>query len=333
MMATPAPGQIPTPAKPTNPFEGGGTESNIERQKALLNDIIAMGGTRGAALYQDQDSAVQEALRKRLAAAPTTDAQQGIYNAFARDARAGAAQHAATQLRQAQLGNVFMDQAKAAVPLYAAQQNSLVEQLRMQYEENARRDAEQAALSRAVSRGGGGGSARASASAPTAMPGDMNAKEAQKIGAAKPPLSIDQAFRAVGATDPRTQAGLGRAIQQVGQELKINSDLSWNEILMLVDGLVMEFADLGLVPQGGNNTAIVRDAVLAMYAPVWGVYDFIPGNYAQSGDNTPVQPGGVPSVKTTTAARSGTPNALQSALARAANPLKNAITAAAKTKK
>ncbi len=163
-MADPVEGQVATPDAPPNPFAGPGTAQNIDRQKALLNDIIAMGGTNAAQLYGEQDTRTQDALRQRLAqAGPVQPAQQAIYDSFRRDAEAARQQHVQSQQRQFQLGNVFMEQAKGAVPMYEQQQQALTDTMRMQFEASARRDAEetlrqQQAAARAASGGGGGGS-------------------------------------------------------------------------------------------------------------------------------------------------------------------------------
>ena len=148
-----------TPPVPTNPFSGGGVENNVDRQKALLNDLIAMQGQAGRQVYARQGADAQGLLQQRLSeAGPVPAARQAVYDAFSRDAQAAAQQNARTMQRQAQLGNIFMDQAKAAVPIYAKDVDATTEAMRLQFEERRRREEEQAAAQRAALARSSGGS-------------------------------------------------------------------------------------------------------------------------------------------------------------------------------
>lgn len=294
-MAEPLPGQTPTPAAPPNPF-GEGATGNIDRQKALLNDIIAMGGTPAAQLYQEQDVRAQEALRQRLqAAGPSTVAQQGIYDAFRRDAEEARRQHAETQQRQMQLGNLFMDQAKQAVPIHAKNVDAMTEALRMQFEARARADAEAAQLARS-GRGGGGGSSTKTSYLDGADPLALTAEEAKKAGTSGNARSMDQALAAYGVQNPAVAQKYGPAIQKVAgnlaaiAQLKGTKAVSFDFVLSSLDQIISEMEANGdFAPRPGDpasiNPDLVRDVALFMFAPVWGVGDdqwgFREGAYRQ----------------------------------------------------
>lgn len=302
-MADPAPGQTPTPATPTSPFEGGGAAGNIDQQKALLNDIIAMGGNTAAQLYGEQDQRTQAALQSRMAEAPTTTAQKGIYDAFSRDAQEARRQHAESQQRQAQLGNIFMDQAKGAVPMYEAQQKSLNDSLRMQYEASARRDAEQAqaqkeatARSYRSSGGGGGGRSSSSSSAPKTgsiddikgmiasgelSPTLLTSKEAKMLGRITPPLSLSDTLMRMGTPLmlKKYQKPLDTAMGVVANMAK-DDKMDFDSI----DAPLMEFLqrqqDAGLIDKSFDLDFIATAAKLAN-GGLWGIdqYDWKPGDF------------------------------------------------------
>lgn len=142
-----------TPPVPTNPFAGGGTEKNIDQQKALLNDLIAMQGQGARTLYERQGAEAQGLLNERLAqAGQVPDARKAVYDAFTRDAQAADQQHAQTVQRQAQLGQIFMDQAKGAVPIYAKNVDATTEAMRLQFEERRRKEEEARQAQMAASR-------------------------------------------------------------------------------------------------------------------------------------------------------------------------------------
>lgn len=158
-MAEIDPGTVPP--VPTNPFSGGGTEKNIDQQRALLNDLIANQGQAGKAIYARQAPEAQDMLAQRLAAAgQVPDARKAVYDAFTRDAQAADQQQVGTQQRQNQLGQLFMEQAKAAVPIYAKNVDATTEAMRQQFELRRQQEADQAAAQQASARA----SARASLS-------------------------------------------------------------------------------------------------------------------------------------------------------------------------
>lgn len=294
-MAEPLPGQTPTPAAPANPF-GDGATGNIDRQKALLNDIIAMGGTPAAQLYGEQDVRTQEMLRQRMQAAPSTVAQQGIYEAFRRDAEEARRQHAETQQRQMQLGNLFMDQAKGAVPIHAKNVDAMTEALRMQFEARARADAEAAQLARSGRSSGGGSSSTKSSYLDDADPLSLTAEEAKKAGAAGNARSMEQALAAYGVQNPAVAGKYGPAIQKVAgnlaaiAQLKGSKAVSFDFVLSSLDQIISEMEANGdFAARPGDpasiNPDIIRDVALYMFAPVWGVADdqwgFRAGAYRQ----------------------------------------------------
>ena len=63
------------------------------------------------------------------------DARQAVYDAFSQDARAAEQQQANTIQRQGQIGQLFMDQAKAAVPIYSKNVDLASQAMRQQFEE------------------------------------------------------------------------------------------------------------------------------------------------------------------------------------------------------
>jgi hypothetical protein len=139
----------PVPPVPDNPFAGGGTEKNIDQQNALLNDLTANQGQAGRQIYARQDPRAQALLQQRLAAAGTVpDARKAVYDAFSLDAKSADKQQLNTMQRQAQLGDIFMKQARAAVPIYAKNVDATTEAMRLQFEERRRREQEQADLQR-----------------------------------------------------------------------------------------------------------------------------------------------------------------------------------------
>ncbi len=143
-----------TPATPDNPFNGGGAEQNIDAQKALLNNLIANQGQGGRALYERQAPEAQSLLNDRLSSAgPVPAARQAVYDAFTRDARAAEQQQANTIARQGQIGQLFMDQAKAAVPIYSKNVDLASQAMRQQFEERqAAQQAQRAAAAASSAR-------------------------------------------------------------------------------------------------------------------------------------------------------------------------------------
>lgn len=287
----PVEGQVPTPAAPTNPFSGTGTTGNIDRNKVLLNEIISMGGTRAESLYNEQDARTQEALRQRLAGASNMPAaQQAIYDGFRRDAEEARRQHAESQQRQSQLGSIFMDQAKAAVPIYEKNVDAQTEALRMQYEAQARRDAEAAAASAARSSGGGGGSSYKATDYGDVATTALTPEQAVKAGTAGAARSVDQALAAYGVQNPAVSAKYGPALQKVASvianasQAKGTKALSFDAVMGTIDDMLSEMQASGDIPEG-TNPSFLRDVALYMFAPVWGVQDtdwgFQAGAYRQ----------------------------------------------------
>lgn len=149
-----------TPPVPVNPFVGGGFEQNIDQQKGFQNDLIAQQGQGVRALYDRTGASAKDVLQSQLSAAggnPT--ARTALFQAYVDDAKAGEARSAQSVQRQAALGNMFMDQTKAAIPLYAKNVDATTEAMRLQFEERRRKEEqnyqlqrEQLASSRANSR-------------------------------------------------------------------------------------------------------------------------------------------------------------------------------------
>jgi hypothetical protein len=136
-------------ATPIDPYANAGAEGNIDRQKALLNDIIATQGQAGRQIYERQAPEAQAALQQQLASAPATpQARQDVFGAYVQDAKLAEQGQAEFMQRQNLLNTNFMEQAKAAVPIHAADVKNQQEALRMQFE------------AQAAARGGGGGGSR-----------------------------------------------------------------------------------------------------------------------------------------------------------------------------
>lgn len=136
---------------PANPFAGGGTEQNIDKNKALMNDLIAQEGQAARQIYERQGSDAQALLAQRLAGPEgqfAPDARKAVYDAFVRDAQAAEGQQKRTMERMGALNNIFMDQAKAAVPIHAKEVDANMEAMRLQFEERRRREEEAAAAQR-----------------------------------------------------------------------------------------------------------------------------------------------------------------------------------------
>lgn len=187
------------PQSPDNPFNGGGAEKNIDAQRAMLNDLIANQGQAGRDIYSRQAPEAQAMLGQRLTAAgPVPAARQAVYDAFTQDARAAEQQQTNTMQRQAQLGNVFLDQAKAAVPIYSKNADLASQAMRQQFEE---RQAAQAA-----SRSGGGSSSSAKTVEQLIAEG-MKSKEV-KTGTARSILEASGVPKSQWATSDIMAAGL-----------------------------------------------------------------------------------------------------------------------------
>ena len=139
-----------TPPVPVNPFVGGGFEQNIDQQRGLSNDLIAQQGQSARALYDRTGASAKDVLQSQLSAAggnPT--ARTALFQAYVDDAKAGEARSAQSVQRQAALGNMFMDQTKAAIPLYAKNVDATTEAMRLQFEERRRKEEQNYQLQRA----------------------------------------------------------------------------------------------------------------------------------------------------------------------------------------
>ena len=139
-----------TPPVPVNPFVGGGFEQNIDQQKGFQNDLIAQQGQGIRALYDRTGASAKDVLQSQLSAAggnPT--ARTALFQAYVDDAKAGEARSAQSVQRQAALGNMFMDQTKAAIPLYAKNVDATTEAMRLQFEERRRKEEQNYQLQRA----------------------------------------------------------------------------------------------------------------------------------------------------------------------------------------
>jgi len=140
-------------APPQNTFEGPGTNQNIDRQRAMLNDLIAVEGQHGRQIYDQQAPQAQAALATQVAQAPhTTDARKAVYDAFIRDAQAAQGQHDRTMQRQAATNHHFMNQAKEAVPIHQQNLAAQTEALRMRYEHEKEMERQRLAAQRAAQR-------------------------------------------------------------------------------------------------------------------------------------------------------------------------------------
>jgi len=152
----PAPPAPPAPGAPVDPYANQGAEQNIDRQKGLLNDIIAAAGQKGRQIYETQPAEAQAALQQQLASSPqTSEARKAVFDAYLRDAQLASQGQTEFTQRQAQINSNFLDQAKAAVPIHAADLKNQQEALRMQFEDN-QRAREAAAADRAASRAASG---------------------------------------------------------------------------------------------------------------------------------------------------------------------------------
>jgi len=298
------------PAVPENPFNGGGAEKNIDAQRAMLNDLIANQGQAGKAIYERQAPEAQQMLSQRLAAAgPVPAARQAVYDAFTRDARAAEQQQANTIARQGQIGQLFMDQAKAAVPIYSKNVDLASQAMRQQFEE--RMAAQRAArASSGSSTGAAAGTAKAQqdlAYWSTIDPdgknpnnpltkGDTNVltpETAAKNGTAQPTRSFDDAaqslklppWQALKQLDPglekdanQLQAAINAAARQTGSK-------AWT-----FDDLVSELSNLvasdETLTSSAGNRQVLLDTLLAANAGRWGVTDPSAWGYNPSAHDT-----------------------------------------------
>lgn len=286
------------PAVPENPFNGGGAEKNIDAQRAMLNDLIANQGQAGKAIYERQAPEAQQMLSQRLAAAgPVPAARQAVYDAFTRDARAAEQQQANTIARQGQIGQLFMDQAKAAVPIYSKNVDLASQAMRQQFEE--RMAAQRAA--RAASSGSLTGAAAGAAKAEqdlaywkTVDPdgknpnnpltkGDTNVltpETAAKNGTAQPTKTFDDAakslklppWQALKQLDPGLESDANQLQSAINAAARQTGSKAWT-----FDDLVSELNNLAasddtLKSSASNRRALV-DILLAANAGRWGVSD------------------------------------------------------------
>jgi len=122
----------------------------IDRQKALLNDLIANGGQAQRQLYERQSPEAQQLLQNRLAdAGAMPDARKAVYDAFSRDQTAAEAQHTRSMNSQAVLNSQLMDAAKAAVPIHSKNVDAQIEAMRLAFEDK-QRERQAAAAARAA---------------------------------------------------------------------------------------------------------------------------------------------------------------------------------------
>jgi len=149
-----------TPPTPVNPYVGGGYEQNIDQQKGFLNDFIAQQGQGARALYERTGASAQDVLKSQLdAAGGNPTARTGLFQAYVDDAKAAEARNAQSVQRQAALGNIFMDQTKAAIPLYAKNVDATTEAMRLQFEERRRKEEQNYQMQRAQLAASGSGRA------------------------------------------------------------------------------------------------------------------------------------------------------------------------------
>lgn len=285
------------PAVPENPFNGGGAEKNIDVQRAMLNDLIANQGQTGKAIYDRQAPEAQQMLAERVAAAGQVPAaRQAVYDAFTRDARAAEQQQANTIARQGQIGQLFMDQAKAAVPIYSKNVDLASQAMRQQFEE--RMAAQRAArASSGSSTGAAAGEAKAAqdlaywkAVDPDGKnpnnpftKGDSSAvtpETATKNGTAQPTKTFDDAakslklppWQALKQLDPGLESDANQLQSAINAAARQTGSKAWT-----FDDLVSELNNLAasddtLQSSAGNRRALV-DILLAANAGRWGVAD------------------------------------------------------------
>jgi hypothetical protein len=276
-----------TPVAPPNPFQGGGTEQNIDRQKALLNDMIAMEGQNARQIYERQAPDAQNLLNQQLAGQGgqhSPDARKAVYDAFIRDAQSAEGQHKRTLERQTALNAAFMDQAKAAVPIHAKEVDYATEAMRLQYEERARREAEAAAAQRA---------ARSQASSAKSFESKLQAalegvaidkevskaqlggvpktewtpKDAAAVGAKGKPGDINKFAREQSIPETWTNSRKGKEILGTLKpviEGMIRDNLSFGETATLLQQMMADD------PASFGDFEIYGNLVLGAYAPVWG---------------------------------------------------------------
>lgn len=298
-MADPA-----VPPVPDNPFAGGGTEKNIDQQRVLLNDLVANAGQSGRKIYERQGAEAQGLLQERLGAAgQVPDARRAVYDAFTRDAQAAETQQTNTMKRQAQLGDIFMNQAKAAVPIYAKNVDATTEAMRLQFDERRRREQEQAQLQReaaAASRASARASSRSKAPKTTEelvadnmqaltvnaettkqalaagliTPAGMSLKAAKEAGIGSGSRSLNTALTALGVKLPQAQKRYSKDIQTVSALLQgeAREGYSWDEISSQLLGKVQAMqanGDFGAT----MDVNLLTQAALYMHAPQWGIRD------------------------------------------------------------
>lgn len=286
-----------TPVTPDNPFNGGGAEKNIDAQRAMLNDLIANQGQAGRALYERQAPEAQAMLNDRLASAGAVPAaRQAVYDAFTRDARAAEQQQANTIARQGQIGQLFMDQAKAAVPIYSKNVDLASQAMRQQFEE--RMAAQRAARASSGSlTGAAAGAAKAEQDLAywnTVDPDGKNPNNpltkgdttvltpetATKNGTAQPTKTFDDAtkslklppWQALKQLDPGLESDANQLQSAINAAARQTGSKAWT-----FDDLVSELNNLAasddtLKSSAGNRRALV-DILLAANAGRWGVSD------------------------------------------------------------
>lgn len=300
-----------TPATPDNPFNGGGAEQNIDAQKALLNNLIANQGQGGRALYERQAPEAQAMLNDRLSSAGTVPAaRQAVYDAFTRDARAAEQQQANTIARQGQIGQLFMDQAKAAVPIYSKNVDLASQAMRQQFEERQAAQAAARASSGSLT-GAAAGAAKAQqdlAYWQTVDPdgknpnnpltkGDTGAvltpETAVKNGTAKPTKTFDQAatalklppWQALKQLDPGIESDANQLQSAINAAALQKGSKAWT-----FDDLVSELnnwaASDGTLQSSTSNRRALVDVLLAANAGRWGVEDPTLWGYDANAHNT-----------------------------------------------
>ena len=295
-----------TPATPDNPFNGGGAEQNIDAQKALLNNLIANQGQGGRALYERQAPEAQAMLNDRLSSAGTVPAaRQAVYDAFTRDARAAEQQQANTIARQGQIGQLFMDQAKAAVPIYSKNVDLASQAMRQQFEE---RQAAQAAsrASSASSTGAAAGALKAQQDLAywnTVDPDGKNpnnpltkggvgtvrtVEQAAKDGTAQPPKTFEQATQALNLPSwqklANTYPGLQEDATQIQSAINGMAAKKGTQALTFDDvyAALQAVATDDTLKSPTNQRQLLIDVLLGANAGRWGVQD--PNEWSYSPD-------------------------------------------------
>lgn len=285
-----------TPATPANPFVGGGTEQNIDRQKALLNDLLAQEGQYGKDIFSRQAPDAQALLAQRAQdAGQQPDARKAVYDAFVRDAGAAEQQHTRTIERQAALNSQFLDQAKAAVPIHAQNMDQITNALKMGFEDRQSDRQAQLAAQRAQA------SASAKANAPKTLEqliaegvlkgkatqgikaellkdipqSQWTASDAEAAGKKGKQLDYDEAASKLGmATRQKTAAGPGA----VPGWLRDKDGIT--EIQTAIDGMYDQdysfeqmLKELSSFAPDYPNWTDLSQVLLTANAPRWGIED------------------------------------------------------------